>query len=161
MYLLNDEKAAVSAIQNLLRKVGYDIKVDGIFGSQTQRAVRDFQESYGLAPNGRVDLETFELLSFVAGKSNDFMPVKIIPETLAAGVISPGEKSNVVSIIQAMLRELEIIYDFEPVIINGLFDTNTVNAVKEIQRNNLLPDDGIINSETWNALVDEYEKYRE
>lgn len=161
MYLLNDEKSAVSAIQNLLRNVGYDIKVDGIFGTETRRAVRDFQSVYGLIPSGRVDLETFEMLAFISGRNYEYKPVRIIPKMLEGGVFSPGDESNVITIIQAMLSELAVIYDFEPIRINGVFDSDTGNAIKQIQRNNLLPDDGIINSQTWNALVSEYEKYRE
>lgn len=41
---------------------GYDIKVDGIFGSNTLNEVKDFQRKNGLSVDGVVGKETFTKL---------------------------------------------------------------------------------------------------
>jgi g-D-glutamyl-meso-diaminopimelate peptidase len=50
----------VKLIQSLLNKIGYNAgAVDGSFGSQTQRAVTDFQRNNGLVPDGVVGPSTW------------------------------------------------------------------------------------------------------
>ncbi len=49
----------VRALQNALNAIGFDVgRIDAIFGNNTQRAVREFQEWYGLPVTGIVDDET-------------------------------------------------------------------------------------------------------
>jgi hypothetical protein len=49
----------VRALQNALRTIGFDVgTVDGIFGRDTDRAVREFQEWYEMPVTGVVDNET-------------------------------------------------------------------------------------------------------
>ncbi|MBW4470177.1 MAG: peptidoglycan-binding protein [Stenomitos rutilans HA7619-LM2] len=55
--------ADVRAIQQQLRNLGYDITVDGVFGSATDRAVRSFQASNGLSADGIVGSATRSALS--------------------------------------------------------------------------------------------------
>ncbi len=159
MYELNDTRAAISAIQSLLRDAGYDIKPDGIYGDETYNAVREFQIFNRLAPTGRVDLKTFEALAKAARPGAGYGCVLVIPETLDGGVISPGEESSIVVIIQAMLGELETLYEFE-VALTGRYDAATESAIRDIQRINGLPITGVVDPDTWNALVSEYEKNR-
>ena len=57
---------AVRAVQYLLvHKHGYGITVDGVFGSETDKAVHDLQNVYGLAADGIVGQNTWKAL--VAG----------------------------------------------------------------------------------------------
>ena len=161
MYELNDTAAAISAIQRLLRGAGYDIKPDGIYGEETYIAVRDFQRTYGLPPTGRVDLITFETLARAFEPSLEYQCVSILPERLEGGVISPGEISNIVVIIQSMLKTLSVIYELEEVELTGIYDSKTEAAIRDIQRINALPITGITDPATWNALVSEYEKFKD
>lgn len=46
-------------LQRLLREAGYDIAVDGDFGSKTDAAVRDFQEQHKLVSDGVVGPKTW------------------------------------------------------------------------------------------------------
>ena len=50
---------AVRQLQELLKKQGYDIVVDGSFGSQTQKAVRDYQSRNALTVDGVVGSQTW------------------------------------------------------------------------------------------------------
>ncbi len=53
----------VMEIQAMLRKLGYDPGViDGIFGLQTQRAVKQFQRDFGLMPDGVIGLNTYRVM---------------------------------------------------------------------------------------------------
>lgn len=58
---------AVSSLQNRLRKAGYPLAIDGIFGAQTQSAVRSFQQENRLEVDGLVGPKT--ALALGAGNS--------------------------------------------------------------------------------------------
>lgn len=48
-----DKGAGVLLLQGILHKLNYDITdVDGIFGGETERALKDFQESLELSADG-------------------------------------------------------------------------------------------------------------
>jgi outer membrane murein-binding lipoprotein Lpp len=56
-------KDKTKEIQGYLKKAGYyDGKIDGIKGTQTKKAIRDFQRSNGLRADGVVGPKTWELL---------------------------------------------------------------------------------------------------
>ena len=52
----------VKTLQFLLRARGHTVTVDGIFGPQTDAAVKAFQTSKGLAANGTVDPNSWTAL---------------------------------------------------------------------------------------------------
>lgn len=55
----------VSAVQKTLNCLGYNAgTVDGIFGSQTESAVKSFQRNHGLSADGIVGKNTYYYLSF-------------------------------------------------------------------------------------------------
>ncbi|MBE5767178.1 MAG: peptidoglycan-binding protein [Clostridiales bacterium] len=49
----NNDKDAVKELQEKLNEEGYDCgKADGVFGEQTEQAVKEFQEDHGMDPDG-------------------------------------------------------------------------------------------------------------
>ncbi len=66
---INDKGSLVEMIQLSLSRAGFfDSAVDGIFGPVTQRAVVDFQNSFGLTADGIVGINTWDKLSvFIKG----------------------------------------------------------------------------------------------
>jgi len=54
---------AVRVLQRALRAAGGDLVVDGWFGPQTERVVRQYQRAQGNRPTGRVELSTRFLLA--------------------------------------------------------------------------------------------------
>lgn len=52
------QNAHVKWLQQRFRDLGYDIDVDGSFGSQTQSVVKKFQKKYGLTVDGYAGLQT-------------------------------------------------------------------------------------------------------
>ena len=58
-----DRGAAVLLLQGVLHRIGQEVSnVDGIFGGETEDAVRAFQESMGLSADGKVGDETANAL---------------------------------------------------------------------------------------------------
>ncbi len=53
----------VRTLQYLLRSAGYDVEIDGNFGSGTDKAVRDFQKSEDLKIDGRAGPNTVKALT--------------------------------------------------------------------------------------------------
>ena len=65
---LGSRSAEVSQIQRRLSALGYySGAVDGIFGSGTQRAVRQFQADHGLSVDGIAGVQTLQALGLSAG----------------------------------------------------------------------------------------------
>lgn len=52
----------VTVLQTLLYSLGYSIQPDGVFGAQTDRTVRQFQERHGLKVDGRCGPKTWNAL---------------------------------------------------------------------------------------------------
>lgn len=59
---VNSRGEQVKALQRLLVGYGYDLKVDGIFGTITDRHVRSFQRKKGLSADGIVGAKTWRKL---------------------------------------------------------------------------------------------------
>jgi peptidoglycan hydrolase-like protein with peptidoglycan-binding domain len=63
MLKFGDKGDGVVSLQNLLRRQGYIIPVDGVFGNQTKYAVMDFQKKYKLGVDGIVGGRTMSALA--------------------------------------------------------------------------------------------------
>jgi N-acetylmuramoyl-L-alanine amidase len=62
-----DKGQEVRELQTKLNQVGQGIKVDGIFGRNTENAVRNFQKSHGLKADGIAGKKTIDALKKVTG----------------------------------------------------------------------------------------------
>jgi hypothetical protein len=55
----------VKRVQEYLKdESGADLKIDGIFGSETEKAVKDFQKSHGLTVDGVIGPKTWAAMGF-------------------------------------------------------------------------------------------------
>src|SRR6478736_10012251 len=70
----------VKTLQFLLRARGHTVAVDGIFGPQTNAAVKAFQTSKGLAANGTVDPNTWTALIIQVKKGSSGDAVRGVQE---------------------------------------------------------------------------------
>jgi len=53
----------VTALQNNLKRLGFNVEPDGIFGPDTDRAVRNLQEMFGYSVDGMVGPGTEKLIA--------------------------------------------------------------------------------------------------
>lgn len=126
-----DQGAVVFALQYLLRAEGYSLAADGIFGPQTQAAVKSFQGSKGLAVDGIAGPNTWTAL--VQGHT-----------------VKMNSSGDAVRAAQHLLR---YVYGYNDVAVDGVFGPKTRAAVRAFQTSRGLAVDGIVGPETWKALV--------
>ena len=158
---------AVLNLQRYLRRVsdnGNAVPIDGIYDRDTRNAVILFQRNNGIEATGIVDKETWDAI-YVEYERNvmendkrvyiDLFPSN--PENYATEI---GERSSFVSIVQFILDELRVSYDTLPKVTkSGIYDEDTANAVREIQRIHNFSVTGKLDRRTWNAISDAYNRY--
>ena len=136
--------ALLYTLQQRLKDLGYyTIRVDGIFGSGTQRAVRWFQSVNGLSVTGKADNATQQLLySAQAKAASGYSPESY--DTLSR---SNRYKAAVVP-LQRRLKALGYLSGSA----DGYFGSNTYRAVRNFQSRNGLSVTGVADSGTQQLL---------
>ncbi len=123
----------VGILQHILRRYGYDVTPDGVFGARTEAAVKNFQAENGLISDGIVGRNTWTSL-------NRAWPT---PPTLRR-----GSRGMAVKYLQSKLAS-KLYYGGSQ---DGIFGAGTERAVREFQAENGLAVDGIVGRNTWLAL---------
>ena len=166
-----NENNAVGDVRSLnlkLRNIAsyYDdiptVTASGYFGEDTERAVLQFQDKFGLERTGIVDFDTWNKIVDESDRV-DFLrdPIsEVLIFNEGNKNIYPGDKALELYVIQAMMLALsEVIENFIKVDVTGIHDTNSVDAVKNIQNISGIDESGVINSEFSNNLAQLYEVY--
>ncbi|GAB3475241.1 peptidoglycan hydrolase-like protein with peptidoglycan-binding domain [Amycolatopsis cihanbeyliensis] len=133
------------AVKLVQRYLG--ITADGIFGTQTEAAVRRYQSSQGLAVDGIVGRRTWARIESGLGD----------PGTGTGGSGSPtrpvlkrGSRGQPVRDLQAFLNRVYPAYS--QLVVDGIFGPATERVVKEFQRRSGIAVDGIVGKHTWAKL---------
>ena len=139
----------------------HDVIPDGVYGKATENAVAVFQRKFRLNDSGVTDYGTWDHIVTVyreiEAKSNA-KPVKIYPEEDLNENNSSYKPA--ILVMQAMIYSLsEIFSNIPAVTISGIYDSETVEAVKSLQIISGLNPDGVINRTFWNYLASIYEAY--
>ena len=160
----------VVTIQTELNRISQDYpaisklaSVDGVFGSQTESSVAQFQEIFGLTPDGIVGKATWYALIRL------YTAVTRLSELRSQGqqfyahsweypdALSQGSRGQKVRHLQYMLSVLaEFIPAIPTVAVDGIFGTATRAAVVAAQRYFGLPQTGVVDEATWDDLYDQF-----
>ena len=138
--------------------------VDGIFGPQTEQAVREFQRIFNLNVDGVVGRATWYKLVFLYVGVTRLSELTSEGQTFtqiqapASGVtLREGSRSPAVSALQIFISVLgQVLYNFPTLNIDGIFGPKTRQAVMDAQRYLGLEPTGIVDNQTWMALYDAY-----
>lgn len=168
---LGDSSNAVQEKQIQLNRIGVNYPsipkispADGIFGVETENAVRAFQRIFGLTQDGIIGPATWNRMSYI------FNAVKRLSELDSEGIsvselpqqysqlLALGSEGNEVRVVQYYLDVIGTYYDTVPrIAITGVFDQATAEAVRSFQQAFGLDVDGIIGRQTWLAMYDAYQ----
>ncbi|MBQ7565961.1 MAG: peptidoglycan-binding protein [Oscillospiraceae bacterium] len=134
------------------------IEPDGVFGPQTEQAVRTFQRVFGLTADGIVGRATWYQIVRI------YVAVKQLAELQSEGLqyyllswapqtLHEGDEGVQVAHLQYML---DVVSHFAPevphVAVRGKYDESTAKAVSAFQHFAGLPESGEADEATWNCL---------
>jgi peptidoglycan hydrolase-like protein with peptidoglycan-binding domain len=159
----------VEEIQKILKDAHFDPgPADGIIGSQTRKAIREFQKEKGLRPSGKVDSETqLELNREEEGFNELVTQPLVLPSGDEPREIKSKSKEEIVRIMgpQDEAIEEKLSKDRKKQIqvalqksgfykgkIDGKIGPQTKRAIKAFQKANGLEADGIVGKRTAEKL---------
>ncbi len=158
----------VRAIQRQLLRIRQDYPAipvisssTGYFGPETEAAVRAFQQIFDLTQDGIVGPATWYALSrvytSVTGLSElegEGLPLPDAVVPYPGRLLRQGSRGDAVRTLQRYLNDLASAYGaLLPVSTDGIFGSQTRNAVLAFQRLFDLTADGIVGPMTWNRLM--------
>lgn len=156
-------QAALNRISQNYPAIPKILPIDGIFGPQTENAVKEFQRVFNLTVDGIVGKATWYKINSL------YVGIRRLTELNAEGVklfgidisypdaIQEGDTGEKVSILQFILNILSEFYsNVPPVPETGTFGPLTKNSVISFQRNNGLPENGIVDDQTWNVMYRQF-----
>ena len=150
---------SLQAMLAVLSKSGIGIPAvipDGLYGSETARAVTEFQRLHALPETGQTDHTTWNHIV------DAFTPLVLPAAPLEAvwqpmQTISAGEKNLQLHVIQGMLSALRHVFpQMPPLRVTGVHDADSVRAVRWLQRKSGLRDDGVLTQIDWLYLAGLY-----
>ncbi len=155
----------IRSLQTMLRtvaKAGANIPYvipDGIYGQNTEQAVRAFQSLYGLPVTGQADLATWQQLTRAhqeaSIRSGPAAPLQIILQP--SQTITAGETNQHLYLIQAMLQAVGKQYQNVPaVLITGVLDAQTQQAVRWLRSVSGQPSGSSFDRHSWFYLTHLY-----
>ena len=117
------------------------LTVDGKFGANAEKAVREFQLRYGLKEDGKVGANTWNVLyTQYTAKHGLHVPYPGI-------VLRSGASGGTVRLVQQKLNSLG-----ERLNADGRYGAATAAAVQRFQRRSGLTADGSVGQATWEKL---------
>jgi len=158
----------VEEIQKILKDAHFDLgPADGVMGSKTRKAIREFQKEKGLWPSGKVDSKTWlELNREKEALKKEITPQPLVlpSEKYSRGVKSeeeiaiirePQAKATKAVLPEDRKKQIQIALqkaNFYKGKIDGKIGPQTKEAIKAFQKAKGLKTDGAVGAQTWTEL---------
>jgi peptidoglycan hydrolase-like protein with peptidoglycan-binding domain len=139
-----DAGADVNKLQKQLHDLGYTITVDGDFGSETEKNVKQFQKDNKLPVTGQVDQA---LIGYIESK---LKPQPVREDKLTTGTFL--KKGNSGAPVVQLQKALNKKASKPKLAEDGVYGDDTVKSVKFFQEKNKLRVDGVTGPDTLYAL---------
>ena len=140
MYFIGDKKSAIKEVQRYLtyiaeyyEKMPYT-QIDGIYSEETKAAVEFFQKEKKIEITGYVNDETFQL---IASEYNQSQIRKQSEKDTFNDITYPlkrGDANESVVILNSLIRQLSKYYDIPSVPFFDVYNDDTANSVKLMQK---------------------------
>lgn len=167
---LGDSGNDVVTLQKYLNRVSQNYPaipkitpVNGTFEKSTEDAVKTFQQIFNLGQDGIVGKQTWYRLTYL------YTAVKGLAELQSEGirysdvalqfpsVLQQGDSGEYVQLLQYYLAVIGYFAPSVPVITpDGVFGTETRDAVYAFQLLAGLPQDGVVGAQTWDLIYESY-----
>ncbi len=161
---------AVTSLQLFLNRISRNYPAipkipytDGFFDVPTEDAVKAFQRIFNLTPDGIVGKATWYRIYFI------FTTVKRLSELDSEGIqldqvsrqykteLREGDEGESIQLLQYFLNMIAEFNDFIPAVsVDGIYGPNTARSVSAFQQSEGLPQTGVVNQATWDALYSRY-----
>ncbi len=136
------------------------IPITGYFGTQTEDAVRAFQETYGLTPDGIVGAATWDAVYDVYRGIIESLPPSAFENTVVpfpGRYLVRGSEGEDVRLLQEYIN---VIADsgqegISALPVTGYFGSATYNAVTALQRRYGIDANGVVGPLTWEEIASE------
>ncbi len=124
------------------------LQVDGIFGSNTKRAVTVFQGLFSLKMDGIIGSDTWDSLI------TEFKAMNVpLSNESSSTPLQQGSTGLAVQKFQMYLND--VLRPIIPLKEDGIYGANTYNEVMLFQANENLSVDGLLGNKTWNRIIDQ------
>ena len=152
----------VRSLQIMLRTIAqYDSEIaavipDGIYADDTRKSVESFQKRHGMPVTGVTDIDTWYAVADEYRRAViELSPAEPVNPVLQPGqVIRAGERNEHLHMIHGMLRAIGARYASLPeVACNDIHDSNSVEAIRWLQRKAGIEASGDITRLTWKYLA--------
>lgn len=162
VHLIQQQLNAISVNYPIIRPI---YPVDGIFGPDTEAAVRTFQKQFNLTVDGVVGKSTWYKINYI------YVAVRKLAELSSIGrvendksgewpqeILKYGDRNVYVQQLQYYLSTIATFNNAISSIttIDSFFGQQTANAVRSFQRFYGLDVDGIVGEVTWNRIYAVY-----
>lgn len=145
VYAKGNRGGDVERYQSKLAALGFlNGSADGVYGSGTENAVRQFQKDRDLPVSGVIDEATMAALDGSSGGT----AAASKKAARSSGALHPGDSGDRV----AKLQNLLILHGYDPGIVDGSYGGATENAVRQLQEDMGLDDDGIAGHDVMSRL---------
>lgn len=134
------------------------ISITGSYDRQTENAVRDIQQNFGLPVDGIVGLQTWQqIYSAYLGIIDTQQGIEGGVARYPGQVLAVGSRGEEVRLLQSYLQTIaQFIDEVPPVTPDGVFGPRTEEAVRAVQRLFALEETGAVDPLTWVAIASLY-----